>query len=423
MAGYKKYNSNGPSAEEKALDRFASIMIEKIESIKDDWKKPWFTEGSLVWPKNLSGREYNGMNALMLMMHSEKEGYRIPVFMTFERVTSLNYTKDKQGGKKPLLDKNGEELPHVGINKGEKSFPVFITTFTVVDKETKEKIKYDDFKQLSEDEKQKYAVYPKLQVYNVFNLDQSNIKEARPELYAKLVEQNTLKKPELNGEAFSFEPLDRMIRDNRWICPIKLIHQDNAFYSRSKNEITLPEKSQFIDGESFCGTAFHEMSHSTGAEDVLNRLKPASGFGSNEYACEELIAELSSALIAQRYGMTKHLKEDSAAYLKSWLGSLKESPEFIKTILVDVKKASSIITQKIDAIQLEIDQEKSAKVNEKQAPLKDLGTYDIPEWALNYLENGDATNLTDEEVTIIDKFNKEQFPNGYIMNVDWENIN
>ena len=215
--------------------------------------------------------------------------------------------------------------------------------------------------------------------------------------------------------------MDRMIRENRWICPIKLEHQDNAFYSISKNQITLPEKSQFIDGESFYGTAFHELSHSTGAEDVLNRLKPSGGFGTNEYAREEILAELSSALIAQRYGMTKHLKEDSAAYLKSWLRSLKESPDFLKTTLVDVKKASAIITQRIDAIQLEIDQEKSVKVNEEPAPLKDLGTYDIPEWALNYLENGDATNLTDEEITIIDKFTKEQFPNGYIMNIDWEN--
>ena len=165
-------------------------------------------------------------------------------------------------------------------------------------------------------------------LYNVFNLDQSNIKEARPEMYAKLVEQNTLKKPELNGEAFSFEPMNRMIRDNRWICPIKLEHQDNAFYSISKNQITLPEKSQFIDGESFYGTAFHEMTHSTGAEDVLNRLKPSGGFGSAEYAREELVAELGSALIAQRYGISKHLKEDSAAYLKSWLSSLKESPDW-----------------------------------------------------------------------------------------------
>lgn len=80
------------------------------------------------------------------------------------------------------------------------------------------------------------------------------------------------------------------------------------------------------------------MVHSTGAEDQLNRLKPQSGFGSDEYAREELVAELGSALVCQKYGMTKNLKEDSAAYLKSWLGSLKESPSFIKTTLMDVKR-------------------------------------------------------------------------------------
>lgn len=65
MAGNKKYNSDGQSAEERALDQFAKIMIDKISSIKEDWKKPWFTEGFMAWPKNLSGRKYNGMNALM----------------------------------------------------------------------------------------------------------------------------------------------------------------------------------------------------------------------------------------------------------------------------------------------------------------------------------------------------------------------
>ena len=40
-------------------------MIEKISTLQSDWKKPWFTEGALTWPKNLSGREYNGMNAMM----------------------------------------------------------------------------------------------------------------------------------------------------------------------------------------------------------------------------------------------------------------------------------------------------------------------------------------------------------------------
>lgn len=65
MASYRKRNTDGPNSEDKALDLFAEMMIEKLETIGKDWKKPWFTEGALQWPRNLSGREYNGMNALM----------------------------------------------------------------------------------------------------------------------------------------------------------------------------------------------------------------------------------------------------------------------------------------------------------------------------------------------------------------------
>ena len=66
------------------------------------------------------------------------------------------------------------------------------------------------------------------------------------------------------------------------------------------------------------------------------------------------------------FGMTKHLKEDCANYLKNWLDSLKESPEFIKTTLTDVKKASHMINQHIDAMQLKIDQEQSQEAEQKQ---------------------------------------------------------
>ena len=47
MAGYRKKNADGPNSEDKALDLFAEMMIEKIEGIQKDWKKPWFTEGTL----------------------------------------------------------------------------------------------------------------------------------------------------------------------------------------------------------------------------------------------------------------------------------------------------------------------------------------------------------------------------------------
>lgn len=357
MKNNKKFNTDGPSAEDRALDRFAELMIEKINTLQSDWKKPWFTEGSMKWPKNLAGREYNGMNALMLMLQAEKQGYKIPVYCTFDRVAGLNYQKDKQGTRKPVLNENGEPLPQVSVQKGEKSFPVFITTFTVVDKETKEKIKYDDYKRLSNEEKNNYSVYPKMQVYSVFNVDQTNLKEARPELYTRLENENQLVKSFDMGEGkmFDFPAMDAMIEKNGWVCPIKPQHQDNAYYSISKDMIVIPEKSQFVDGESFYGTLFHEMTHSTGIESRLNRIKP-SAFGSNEYAREELVAELGSALVSQRYGISKHVKEDSAAYLKSWLDSLKESPDFIKTTLLDVKRASSMITQRVDVINERVEQ-------------------------------------------------------------------
>lgn len=354
MPDNKKYKSDGRSSEDRALDRFAEMMIEKIKTLQGDWKKPWFTEGALQWPKNLSGREYNGMNALMLMMHCEKQGYKLPVFCTFDRVAGLNFTKDKQGAKMQATDKNGEQLPQVSVNKGEKSFPVFITTYSVVEKDTKERIKWEDYKQLTDEEKGKYNVYPKLQVYNVFNVDQTNLKEARPELYNKLEQANQIVRQSTGSDSYDFPAMDRMIEQNEWICPIKPIYGDQAYYSISKNEIVIPEKKQFKDGESFYTNLAHEMTHSTGAENQLGRLKPTS-FGSKEYAREELVAELSAALVAQRYGMTKHLKEDSASYLKSWLNSLKESPEYLKTTLVDVKKASGMITRCIDDIQLKID--------------------------------------------------------------------
>ena len=377
-----------PTAEQKALDLFSEMMISKIESLrsKDGWKKPWFTEGALQWPKNLNGREYNGMNAFLLLLHCEKEGYRIPRFCTFDRIQQFN----KPGSR----DK--EAKPRVSVLKGEHSFPVMLTTFTVVDKETKERIKWEDYKLLSQEQREKYNVYPKLQTYHVFNVAQTNLKEVRPELWEKLEQEYSMPKVDRSG---AFEPVDRMIADNRWICPIKPMYGDSAYYSISKNEIVVPEKGQFKDGESFYSNLFHEMGHSTGAENQLDRLKPTT-FGSAEYAREELVAELTAALTAQRYGMSKHLKDDTAAYLKAWLDSLKESPQYIKTVLLDVKKASSMLTQRIDQIALEIEEEKKAEQTEnigneeKETENKNAGQ--VYYASVAYLQTSDDTAELDK---------------------------
>ncbi len=360
MAADKKYHSDGPSAADKALERFTELMIEKIQSFQGDWKKPWFMPGTTLPPQNLSGRHYNGGNSLMLMLQAEKMGYDIPVWGTFDRIANLNMIKDKHGNVFYARDENGFKLPQVTINKGEKSFPVFLTTFTVVDPKTKEKITYDDYRNLSKEDQAKYKVYPKLQVFNVFNVaGQTNIAESRPELYEKL-KSLAAGQIEHQGDLKSNPAIDKMIDDNLFFCPIKQVKGDNAYYSPARDEIVIPTREQFIDGEAFATNTLHECAHATGAKSRLDRIQPGQTFGSPEYAKEELTAELSAAIIASQHGITKHVKSDSAAYLKSWLGSLQQGPEFLKTVLVDVKHCTSMLNQRIDAIQLEIDKGEEA---------------------------------------------------------------
>lgn len=341
---------------ETDINKWTTLMIDKISNIQQDWKKPWFTPQSAQLPRNLSGRLYNGFNSIVLMMQQEKHGWQTSRYATFDRISAMNYQKNKEGANIHAVDKDGNKLPLVSVNKGEKSTPVMLTTFTCVNPETKERVKYDDYKQMTEEERAKYNVYPKLQVYNVFNLDQTNLKEARPEMYQKFLDETDGQKFQSSEGMRDFPAIDAMIEKDLYVCPIKPTFGDDAYYSISKDEIVIPEKVQFTDGEAFYSNLLHEMSHASGSESRLNRLRPTS-FGSEQYSREELVAELTAALVSSQHGMTKGIKADSAAYLKSWLDQLHQGPEFIKTVLMDVKKSSSFINQRIDAVQMKLEKD------------------------------------------------------------------
>lgn len=338
--------------QDKAFDLYAEMLINKIENAKKmEWKKPWFTEGQLAWPKALYGKPYHGMNALMLTLHCEQEGYRIPVFATRERIFGMNFQKDANGDRFPLLDDDGNKLPFVHVSKGEHSFPVFLSQVNVVHKESKERIKWADYLNLDAEEKKNYNVFHNPRVYYVFNVDQTNLREARPELYAKLEEENVPKKLDVAGPVYKFDPLDVIVNQNLWICPIKPQYQDSAYYSLHRDEIVIPMKEQFAalgKPEAYYGTMLHEMVHSTGAPHQYDRLKPS--VDREAYAREELVAELGAAITSCRYGIGKFIKDDSIPYVQGWLDALHEKPEFIRTVLKDVRLATAAIDVRIDSV-------------------------------------------------------------------------
>ena len=375
------------SAEDRALDTFAELMMERIKAIDKDWQKPWIEKGSFMMPRNLSGRPYNGINTFLLLLYSAKQKFDMPVFVTHNQIAyDLNNKSKLKEDKteKPAVDLNpteGENPGFVHVLKGEKAFPVFLSIPTVREKDTNKPITLSEYNDMTKEEQERYYVRSYTHVYNVYNLQQTNLKEARPELYAKIeakfkeLDKNGIV-PMEEGQMFKFAPLDKMVAENKWICPVRFEENKGAYYSPSKNEIVFPPKKNFIDGESFYGNLLHEMTHSTGSKELFGRLENKTDDRKFDYAREELVAEMSAAVVAHQYGFDKHIKDDSAAYLKSWLGSLKEDPSFLKTTLDDVKRASGFINGKIEEMRLDVREIETISVDVNDDGIADLAITD-----------------------------------------------
>lgn len=346
---YAQYD--GRSSEERALERYAKLIIDKLTAIDKNKMEPWFTVDFTKWPRGLSGKEFNGINALTLLLHCEKSGYCVPVFLTFEQVMGLNNNTGMSEGSKPLVTKKEDLLPRVSVLKGAKSFPVLFATYSIIHDDTKAKINYDYYKKLSKGKQAEYKVYPRQQVCNVFNIDQTNMREVRPELYNKFKEENKVLPLELTTDVYKFPAIDEILMNADWICPINLRDKYEAYYSPACNEIIVPGREHFDEGESFYGVVLQEMVHSTGSNIFLNRFDPNNNYwGTSENKGEELLAELGSALVLQKYGYLKTIKNENGTYIKKWIDSLEKSPEFLKNVMAAVKSSTAIVNEKIEGV-------------------------------------------------------------------------
>ena len=132
---------------------------------------------------------------------------------------------------------------------------------------------------------------------------------------------------------------DRLMETSE--CPVELLAQEKAFYSPGQDRIVLPLRSQFKDETSFVKTLLHEMSHSTGSANRLNR-DMSGGFGSESYAKEELRAEIGSLFTGFDLGLQLNAEhyEDHSDYLKSWISVLKDDYNELYRACSDAEKIS-----------------------------------------------------------------------------------
>ena len=340
---------------QEALDKFTEMMITRMEQMKSSrWKQGWIGKDSAVgaMPQNVSGRNYSGSNSFFLQLDSAMRGYKMPVYLTYTQTTYYG----------------------AHVKEGEKSVPVFYWDLLMLDKDG-HRIKEKDLDKMTEEEMKGVQKVPLLKSFSVFNLDQTTFAQQQPKLFAKLQEvfkAQTLRDTE---GMFTSKALDRMFERQEWLCPIQYDKiESSAYYSKSRDSIVVPSKKQFNigktpeevykDGMEYYSSAIHEMAHSTGHPSRLNRLEKDK-FGDAKYAKEELVAELTAAMVGNAMGFDKRILDNNAAYLDGWIRILKEEPKFIVSVMADVNKASNIILEEVDKQKMAIGERPLLGKNQK----------------------------------------------------------
>lgn len=294
MRKERKMNNKVKSLHEQV----ATALIEKLEKGTAPWQKPWNSSSTdFNLPYNaLTGNRYKGINIFSLL----NAGREDPRWLTFKQADAKGWQ----------------------INKGEKGTLVqFVKTHDLVPKldENGKKVLDENGKSIKVRTPLERAIVTAAWVFNAEQISGIPKLEIQPQI-----------KPE-------WDPIVRA-EDLVLLSGAVVNHRkgDEAYYSLRSDSITMPLKEQFTTPDRYYATLLHELGHWTGHENRLNR-SLFNRFGSENYAREELRAEIASMLIGDEFKIG-HDPGQHAAYVKGWIEILKNNPYEIHAAATDAER-------------------------------------------------------------------------------------
>ena len=286
------------------FEKINKTVIEGLKAKGLSWFKPW-KSGQANAPFNLAtDRFYNGFNIFILNYEMVDKGYEHNQWLTFKQVSA-------KGGK---------------VVKGSKSTEVYFWQIGYLDNSTgkfvaPKLIKLINPNERMADGKLRYLKTFSVKFYKVFNVAQCT------GIDPKVMEDTTPdvdNKPNEVAESLSQSYIDKQ-------GSLKLVHlEDSAYYSPNRDIVNMPKLDTFVDADSYYKVLFHELAHSTGHKDRLNRktLLEVNKWGDTTYAKEELVAEISAMYIVGMLGLEpKDNESNSQAYIKGWCKYLEDKPK------------------------------------------------------------------------------------------------
>jgi antirestriction protein ArdC len=301
-------NQTTADATKQSLEQRFAEIAKKIESLfySGNWTMPF--GAAKPHHNHLTGKRYNGINAMILSMIADEQGFASREWLTFKQLQSKGYL----------------------IKKGSKGSPVqFWSTLDKEKSKSRDTPKSIATKSDNTEGKEDKDIWF-VRYYTVFNLSQCTDMDGN-----ELVESTVTVLPDLEEQQnICYTIAERM--------DVTIQHRSEsgqAYYSPSQNLISLPMPTEFHTQEGYINTLLHELGHAT-----HRHVRPTwkkGPFGSVLYAKEEVVAELTAVLTASMFGVEKQPLDSHASYIKGWLDAAKdETKTFFNTALKEATKAA-----------------------------------------------------------------------------------
>lgn len=318
MAYPQSYDKKSPSGRSDFKKLIADEFLNTIDSEDYAWRKQWHGIGG--YPYNgVTNRKYQGLNVFYLSIVAMVNGYSDPRWMTFNQIA----------------DKNG--YYHKGqkwhLKKGSKA--VYVEYWHPRDLKNKKNITWEQYKNelANGRDSTEFTIYPFYTA--VYNAEQV---EGIPPIE---IETHDNIKPDV--------VIDKLSKNMG--VPIFNDGGDRAYYSPMNDEIHLPLVEVFESSHAYNSTALHELAHSTGHKSRLNR-DIKNTFGSEKYAYEELVAELSSCF------MSVNLEEEISqahidnhkGYVQSWRESIENDPDVLIKAIKEAENTANYMEWKAEIL-------------------------------------------------------------------------
>jgi len=269
------------------------------ESVKDGkglpWRRTWTKEGVASFPFNyVSMRPYSGINTLVLWCAASRKGYSSMAWLTMRQVNEL-------GG---------------SVIKGEKATQcIYVKPIFEADESN------DDSEKVNR---------TLIKYYHLFNTEQCTGLAAGADLCHKT-------------GSIDFDSMLEMYQTSKITY---VFGTDKPAYRVFSDTIQMPREEVFDSKDDYIAVFAHELIHSTGHSTRLDRnlTGTSTEYTNEDYAFEELIAELGSAYLCTELNVVSSI-QNHASYLQSWLKALDNDEKFIFKAAAAAQKAVSHITQ------------------------------------------------------------------------------